>query len=254
VVFSAVETWQDAERNAAEWMRSSGFTDARVTTGGADAGIDVCSREAIAQVKFQASAVGRPALQQLVGARGRDSTKQLLFFTATSYSANAVAYAETMGIALFTYGPDGSVVAINRFAKDISPARIIDRWQTWLTSSTTPQSSELPLEVRALMYAAAGVFLAGALFNAVRDPENYQSFTQVAQLLLLAAVLSTLAYLSVRSACTRARAALRSRARRAVAQRPASTKGHQALFIDLAVRLLGEDPPKDDAPRQRADR
>lgn len=44
-----VATWQDAELNARDWMRAWGFTDAQLTNPGADKGIDVTSRHAIAR-------------------------------------------------------------------------------------------------------------------------------------------------------------------------------------------------------------
>ena len=65
-----ITSWQEAERNAARWMRHWGFGDARLTSSGADGGVDVRARAAVAQVKFEASQVGRPALQRLYGARG----------------------------------------------------------------------------------------------------------------------------------------------------------------------------------------
>jgi len=53
-----VETWEQAEYNAAEWMTVHGFPDARVTSRGADGGIDVVAREGAAQVKFYTGKIG----------------------------------------------------------------------------------------------------------------------------------------------------------------------------------------------------
>ncbi|GAA3290376.1 hypothetical protein GCM10020295_04680 [Streptomyces cinereospinus] len=100
-------------------MRYWGFEDARARPGGADGGVDVVSRRALGQVKFQASAVGRPELQRLFGARGRAMDKQLLFFTGSTYAATAVAYAEENGIALFVYGLDGAMRPVNRAARRV---------------------------------------------------------------------------------------------------------------------------------------
>ena len=97
-----IDTWQAAERNVAVWMRHWGFDGARTGGGGADGGIDVTSGTGLAQVKFEAAAVGRPALQRLVGARGRRD-HQLLFFSGAGYSRQAQTYADQMDIALFTY-------------------------------------------------------------------------------------------------------------------------------------------------------
>ncbi|WP_064444444.1 restriction endonuclease [Rhodococcus sp. YH3-3] len=108
-----ITTPHEAELNAAEKMKSWGFTDAVATTGGADGGIDVRSSSALAQVKWKGGAAGRPEMQQLYGARGTDTKKALFFFAASSYSKAAVAYADEVGIGLFTYDPLGEVTAVN---------------------------------------------------------------------------------------------------------------------------------------------
>ncbi|MEU9473612.1 restriction endonuclease [Streptomyces avermitilis] len=131
-----IQSWQEAERNAAAWMRHWGYEDARAHPGGTDGGIDVRSARALGQVKYQGSAVGRPELQRLFGARGRAMDKQLLFFTGSSYAATAIEYAAENGIALFVYGLDGSMTAVN------APARRI---------STAPPSARTPTSVRTPM-------------------------------------------------------------------------------------------------------
>lgn len=110
---TAVRWWKDAENLAAQWMRGHGYPDARTTTGGADGGIDVRSRKAIAQVKMEGKAVGRPALQRLVGARGNNTQLELLFFSASGYTDTAKKYANEMRIALLTYDTAGHVRAAN---------------------------------------------------------------------------------------------------------------------------------------------
>ncbi|MEV5786746.1 restriction endonuclease [Streptomyces sp. NPDC052287] len=117
-----IQSWQDAEHNAAAWMRHWGFSDAQAKPGGADGGIDVRSRRALGQVKYQAAAVGRPELQNLFGARGRDMEKQLCFFTGSSYAATAVEYADTNSIALFVYALDGTMTPVNKTARRVSTA------------------------------------------------------------------------------------------------------------------------------------
>ncbi|MFJ8448892.1 restriction endonuclease [[Kitasatospora] papulosa] len=117
-----VRSWQDAEHNAAAWMRYWGYADARAKPGGPDGGIDVRSARALGQVKYVAAAVGRPELQLLFGARGRLLDRQLLFFTGSSYGAPALQYALENDIALFVYGLDGSMEARNAPAR-----RIMDR-------------------------------------------------------------------------------------------------------------------------------
>ncbi|MCF6509819.1 restriction endonuclease [Blastococcus sp. MG754426] len=58
----------DAEVYAARWMRALGFYDAQETPASGDAGIDVMSAGAVAQVKMAAKQVGRPEVQSFVGA------------------------------------------------------------------------------------------------------------------------------------------------------------------------------------------
>lgn len=107
-----------AEENAAARMREFGFADAEITGGSADAGIDVQSRRAIAQVKWQGAVTSRPDLQRLYGARGAVDNRALLFFSASGYSGHAVEYADQCGISLFTYDPLGKVSAVNSSAED----------------------------------------------------------------------------------------------------------------------------------------
>ncbi|MFF9497328.1 restriction endonuclease [Streptomyces flaveolus] len=117
-----IQSWQEAEHNAAAWMRHWGYEDARAQPGGSDGGVDVRSRRALGQVKYQASAVGRPELQRLFGARGQALGQQLLFFTGSSYAATAIEYAAENGIALFVYGLDGTMTAVNAPARRIATA------------------------------------------------------------------------------------------------------------------------------------
>lgn len=98
-------------------MRAWGFTDAEVTPSGPDGGIDVDAVKAVAQVKFKPSQVGLPEVQQLFGARGGATHKQLLFFAGTSYSSKAVAYADTNHVALFEYDLVGGVQAVNQVSR-----------------------------------------------------------------------------------------------------------------------------------------
>lgn len=115
-----IHTWQDAELNAAAWMRHWGYPDAVAVPGGADGGIDVRARRALGQVKFQGAPVGRPALQQLVGARMRTS-QMLFFFTGSNYSKTACEYADQMGIALMRYDPWGRMTPVNAVAARVAP-------------------------------------------------------------------------------------------------------------------------------------
>ena len=111
----AVGSWPEAEQNAAIWLREWGFSDAKVTPPGADGGLDVKSRGAVAQVKYKAAATGRPDVQRLVGARPAEAVL-LFFFSSGGYTQHAIDYSNELGVNLFTYGPDGSVASSNRSA------------------------------------------------------------------------------------------------------------------------------------------
>ncbi len=102
----------DAEQVAAEWMRHLGFDDARCTPAGTDGGVDVRSREAVAQVKAQLTPVGRPELQALYGV-ARSEGRQPLFFSLMSYTAAALAWADEVGMALFRFDHAGMVEPVN---------------------------------------------------------------------------------------------------------------------------------------------
>ena len=97
-------------------MKAWGFPDAVATNGGSDGGIDVRSSRALAQVKWKGGATGRPDIQNLVGARG-NGTQQLIFFSASGYSQQAIAYANEMNVLLMTYDPLGEVEGVNQAAK-----------------------------------------------------------------------------------------------------------------------------------------
>lgn len=114
-----VRTQEDAARAAARWMRYWGYDDA-VVAAGTDTRIDVAATRAMAQVRFLSTAVGQPALQQLVGAQRGVGEQRLLFFTGACYTRQALTYAEDMGIGLFTFDMTGG-----RMSPHSNPARAV---------------------------------------------------------------------------------------------------------------------------------
>ncbi|MCF6735228.1 restriction endonuclease [Blastococcus sp. KM273129] len=109
---AVIKTWQDAERLAASHMRRLGFEDARVTATGADGGIDVWATGAVAQVKFQWSKTGRPAVQALHRVATAHQAEAL--FYAIDYTQQALTYANNTGIALFLFDSTGDVAPITK--------------------------------------------------------------------------------------------------------------------------------------------
>ena len=92
-----------------------GFSDVLCTPRGSDGGIDVRGAAALAQVKAQLTPVGRPELQALFGVAASEG-KQPLFFSLMSYTAQARAWADGVGMALFRFDHGGEVEAVNEAA------------------------------------------------------------------------------------------------------------------------------------------
>ncbi|GAB7005267.1 hypothetical protein JCM18899A_27400 [Nocardioides sp. AN3] len=111
-----IGTWQQAEAAACAWLRQMGYHDAKVTPTGKDAGVDVIARKVVAQVKWEATPVGRPKVQQLHGAAAH-ARKKGAFFSRSGYTADARAWAETAGIAAFVLLDDGSLAPTTSAAK-----------------------------------------------------------------------------------------------------------------------------------------
>jgi hypothetical protein len=104
-------SWSVAESLAAAHMRALGFPDARVTSAGADRGIDVVATDGVAQVKYLSRPVGGPDIQRLRGAAF--GVEAVLFYANTGYTTAALQAANESGIALFTYDEAGTVLATN---------------------------------------------------------------------------------------------------------------------------------------------
>ncbi|MFC5265064.1 restriction endonuclease [Kribbella qitaiheensis] len=181
-----IGTWRDAEENAAVWMKHWGYNDARITSGGADGGIDVESRSALAQVKFEANQVGRPALQRLVGARALDHRRQLLFFSGTGYSDKAVEYAETMAIALFIYSLDGKVRPFNRLAEAIVHRPSSLRSASPSTKTSAGRGTTVGC---GLLILLVGLFLLWGFVGGLFNGENFDDRSDLVPLLVIGPLL-----------------------------------------------------------------
>lgn len=106
-----------AEQLCCDWMRHLGSVDAEVTSYGGDGGVDVVSREYVAQVKHYTGAVGAPEVQQLVGV-AYTSKKLPLFFTSGRYTPAAIVASESVSLPLFVYSAEnGTLDAANSFAE-----------------------------------------------------------------------------------------------------------------------------------------
>lgn len=113
-----VYDWRDAEELAAWYMRGTLELEAvALTRSGADGGIDVRSATAAAQVKHHASPVGAPEIQKAKGAS--HGSEHALFFALSGFTKQAVEYASTAGVALFSYTIYGDLTPRN------APARLL---------------------------------------------------------------------------------------------------------------------------------
>ncbi|MFF3467479.1 restriction endonuclease [Streptomyces sp. NPDC002619] len=113
-----IRTWQDAEFAAVDHMRSLGFTDARVTGAGADGGVDVIARDAIAQVKYYSQPIGVGPVRELRGVA--DSHHHLLFYASGGYTASARQFADEKKVALFSIQELGHITPLNAVAARLS--------------------------------------------------------------------------------------------------------------------------------------
>jgi hypothetical protein len=113
-----VADWRDAEELAQWHMRGLGFADARLTSPGADGGVDVEAAEAIGQVKHYAGAVGAPEIQQARGAA--HGTAHALFYALAGYTSAALAFAADAAVGLFTYNVYGDIEPANDHAVELA--------------------------------------------------------------------------------------------------------------------------------------
>jgi hypothetical protein len=110
-----IRTARDAEEVVSEWMIHFGFSDAKVTPIGPDAGIDVISSEAVVQVKMESVPTSRPAVQQLYGVAASKGL-QPFFFALAGFTKDAVNWGTEQEIALFTFDYSGKPKAVNGIA------------------------------------------------------------------------------------------------------------------------------------------
>lgn len=109
--------WEAAENLAEFHLKYLGFSNVRRTKNGADEGIDISGNNVAAQVKMTALPVGRPVIQQLVGATSKGRLP--LCYSTSGYTKEADSYAGANGVALFLVEPNGDVRAANVIAKQV---------------------------------------------------------------------------------------------------------------------------------------
>lgn len=105
-----------------DWMEHMGAAGAMVTKQSGDGGVDVIAPGYVAQVKHYATPVGIAEIRSLVGAAAVFSgAPKALFFCSGGFPSGADAFADQVGMALFSFDPTaGSVTAINHQAQRLS--------------------------------------------------------------------------------------------------------------------------------------
>jgi hypothetical protein len=124
---AAVNGWESVEEIAEAHMRELGFAGVVRTSAGRDGGLDVVGHGIAAQVKMMALPVGRPVLQQLVGAAGAERTA--VCYSTSGFTSEATLYAQEHGVALFGIDSGGRLSAQNL------PAEVLER-----VSGSTPEA------------------------------------------------------------------------------------------------------------------
>lgn len=117
-----VRDWRDAELAVARWLRRAGCRRVALTTAGADGGVDVVTAHWAVQVKHTTKRVGRPAVQQIVGA-ALSLDRRAAVFSSSGFSAPAIDYAAVHDVALFELDAAGNARPLNRAARDVGKRR-----------------------------------------------------------------------------------------------------------------------------------
>lgn len=110
---------RQAEKKAAEWLTLSNYGQAMTTGKGRDGGLDIYGPDLVGQVKHHMKPIGRPAIQQLVGARGSDTHKRMWFFSLSGYSRDAITYANKEGVNLVRYDENWNYTAANAASRSV---------------------------------------------------------------------------------------------------------------------------------------
>lgn len=119
---AVIEDWQQAESLTASWLRSQGCRQVALTTAGADGGIDVMTQDWAVQVKHTAKRVGRPAVQQIVGA-ALDADRRPAVVSTSGFTQPAITYAQDHDVALVELGADGHGTLVTESANEIGERR-----------------------------------------------------------------------------------------------------------------------------------
>ena len=114
--------WQQVEQDTAAWLRAVGCRQVAMTTAGADGGVDVLTSDWAVQVKHTERRVGRPAVQQIVGAALHVARRPAVVSTS-GFTSPAVEYAVEHDVALIRLDEDGRGRPVTSAAREIGDER-----------------------------------------------------------------------------------------------------------------------------------
>jgi hypothetical protein len=112
----------EAEQACCQWLKYFGFVDSKLTKAGADGGVDIVSKEIVAQVKFKGVTTGRPEIQQLHGIAVHEG-KRGFFFSLGGYTSSAIEFAEKCQMAIFEFDLQGEPKGVTKLAKSYMNSR-----------------------------------------------------------------------------------------------------------------------------------
>lgn len=112
---------RQAEYLAALWMRHLGEIDAHVSQPTRDGGIDVESKNFVAEVKHHAKPVGPGPIRSIYGV-ATAAGKLGVVFSRNGYTTSAVEFANRAGVVLFEYNSDAGtlrgITAVSQRARE----------------------------------------------------------------------------------------------------------------------------------------
>lgn len=95
-----------------------GFSNAQATPVGPDDGVDVLGSGVVAEVKFKGVEAPPKDVRAVVGAAAVVPGASPAFFSLDGFTAQAVAYGEAAGVALFTFDYSGEPIAVSTVAEE----------------------------------------------------------------------------------------------------------------------------------------
>lgn len=132
-----------AAQLCADWLKHLGATNVNVSEASGKSGIDILAKPYVAQVIHHPKKISESQVQVLAGVTSAEKAKPM-FFTSSSYSPEAVAFADRVEMPAFVFSPEeGTLVGANGFARDL----LLRGFPTSVTK-TPPSTATRPVRRR----------------------------------------------------------------------------------------------------------